>query len=178
LPRSSAAAGLILVARVLAIQHAQERRPGELARPVGVRVPLHLARDELLHLLGGHGELAAAGEGCHLHFAGALEGEHAREGFRDGWPARERAVIAEARNERAIIAVCVSGSRPSFCAETAAPSRECRWITHATSGRAICTALWMVKPARLMPYSPALTTLPSKSTFTSEEAVISWNIMP
>ena len=49
------------------------------------------------------------------------------------------------------IAFCVSGSRPHLSAETAMPAGECVWITQATSWRALCTALWMTKPAWLMP---------------------------
>ena len=41
------------------------------------------------------------------------------------------------------IAVCVIGSRPHSSADTAIEAKLCVWITHATSGRAACTALWI-----------------------------------
>ena len=49
------------------------------------------------------------------------------------------------------MAVCVIGSRPHFIAETAMPARVWVWITQATSWRAPWIALWITKPARLMP---------------------------
>jgi hypothetical protein len=52
------------------------------------------------------------------------------------------------------------------------------WIAQATSGRAICTAPWITKPAGLMLYSVGLRMVPSSSTLTSDEAVISSNKSP
>ena len=49
------------------------------------------------------------------------------------------------------IAVWVSGSNPQSSAETAIPAIEWVWITQPTSGRPLCTALWITKPAWLMP---------------------------
>ena len=54
------------------------------------------------------------------------------------------------------IAVCASGSRPHFIADTAMPASVCVWITQSTSWRALCTALCSTKPAWLMPYSVGL----------------------
>jgi hypothetical protein len=49
------------------------------------------------------------------------------------------------------MAFCVSGSRPHFIADTAMPAGVCVWMTQATSGRPRWMALWMTKPAWLMP---------------------------
>ena len=68
---------------------------------------------------------------------------------------------------------CAIGISPTFIAETAIPARLCVWITQSTSCRAICTALWMTKPALLQP-SPvgSNSTSPASLTLTKHDAVI------
>ena len=73
---------------------------------------------------------------------------------------------------------CEIGSTPSFCADTAAPFTLCTWSTHFASSRAAWIALWMVKPAGLISYGEAMTLLPSRSTLTRLEAVISSKVIP
>src|ERR1700732_2841958 len=46
-------------------------------------------------------------------------------------------------------------------------------MTQPTSGRAACTALWMVKPAALMGYVASPTMCPSRSTLNRLDAVTS-----
>ena len=78
-----------------------------------------------------------------------------------------------------IIACWLMGSRPHFMAEIATPARVCVWITQLISGRALCTQLWMTKPASFTPMpSGSSRILPSQSIFTRFEAVISSNIIP
>jgi hypothetical protein len=54
----------------------------------------------------------------------------------------------------------------------------CRWSTQAASSRAAWIALWIVKPAGFTSCGLADTLRPSRSIFTSDEAVISSNVMP
>ena len=77
------------------------------------------------------------------------------------------------------MAVWLSGSRPSLWALTATPSAACRCSTAPASSRAMCTALWMVKPAGLTRLvAPGSTISPSESTLISDDAVISSNSQP
>ena len=71
------------------------------------------------------------------------------------------------------------GSRPHFIADTATPARVCVWMTQLISGRARCMQLWITKPASFTPMpSGSSRTLPSQSTFTRFDAVISSNMRP
>ena len=71
------------------------------------------------------------------------------------------------------MANCEVACSPSGSIDSATPQGVCRWITQAASGRAACTAPWMVKPVGLMLAPEPSTTRPDTSTFTSELAVIS-----
>src|ERR1700736_4535308 len=51
-------------------------------------------------------------------------------------------------------------------------------ITHSASSRAPCTALWMAKPAGVMWDAEGITLRAWRSTLTSDDAVISSNIIP
>ena len=73
---------------------------------------------------------------------------------------------------------CEMGSSPSFCAETATPALVWVWSTQPTSGRASCTALWMVNPAGFTEYGVSMTTSPRRFTLTRLLAVISSNSRP
>lgn len=55
---------------------------------------------------------------------------------------------------------------PSLVADTAAPSREWRWMTHSRSCRAACTALWMMKPPRFTGWLLSSRTSPAGLTLT------------